>query len=272
MLPGSIEDICRLAQATYASVFHPMPPEACNMAQRLYAVCVDFCQKADLPLSSIRVTLYAWGGLPHKPAKRRTEHATELHFDGRGWSAQVVPHQRRLNPIASGWGDLYLETRPAKLFRTTKTRNEEVYRIRVVTWRAAELPYEEESFGVFDPWLQPLTSPTQRPLVRLTDEEGGTRDLIRITFLPNGANDDDTVEIFMGTDESTGWSALLTPGEDIVFTDTGLVLYGRFPHRGRSATVLVDEEYKGSIMSTHVDTLFGYEDNLPSWTQQPRRV
>jgi len=269
-----LEQLCREAEAKVALLispsYHSMPAAACDVAQRMYATCVDLCQHADLPLSSIRISLSAWGKKPNVK-DRKTEHATELRFDGSKWAAVVAPHQRRYTPYAEGWGDLCLEERPAKRFEAVKLRGQDRYGFRVVQWHATT-DYGADTFEILDPWGSPPPPPMR------IYEWKPPRDTVEVAFLPafNEVPSQGEVDIYRNDDTPTrtpdGAFAhiRLRPGDQIVIRAPACprTLSAQFLSRQGEATLLVTETYLGSTVNTFVIEVPAFKKKAPTWTTQ----
>lgn len=163
-----------LCQAVRPVTTHPMPGEACEAAQLLYAACVDFCMKADIPCSAIRVCLFSWGVAPGL----FTEPASTLSFDGVAWRASLTERTKDHSVyMATGYGELQFDSEPDALIRSTKKQDH--HAVRVITWMRGKEPLR------YDPWaVEKLPEGAAVPLVpycgwrerlSLSLQEGGSR-------------------------------------------------------------------------------------------------
>ena len=193
--PSSPEDLCQAAVDAHGMpVLYGLHADEIAAAHELYALSVEFCGKAGLPLSSIRVECASWGSRPWRPTKGKKyktktldkyPHAVALGFDGARWIARV---ERRVPPPSPShvtsplfkdvegkapvwfggpaWAMtfLVLDDKPDKLVRAKKEKD--VYRVSVAQWYAARDNTKKDSrnknneqIGIatfFDPWNEGL--------------------------------------------------------------------------------------------------------------------
>jgi len=190
-----------------------MPSSGMQAAPKLYAACVDFCQKAELPFSSIRVSVFAWGDRAHH--KNRTGLSTALRFVKGTWWAELVPRTSGANVnYATGVGELWLDSRPDKKLRAVKRKNEEIYRVQVATWRGQRdgVPGDaRETFGTFDPWADEVANQSGKRVV--ISPVNPARTAITITRLVEMSEVlAGPVELYLD-EGSTGWFAKISEGD-----------------------------------------------------------
>ncbi len=135
---------------------HWMPKNGCAAAHEMYAACVNFCAKADLPVSSIRISIGAWGAAPRRKRHRFPivlEPTTVVSFDGKEWQAKIVDRFFDKTQQAWGIGELCLDERPAKMLYPRKTRGVDAWTVRVAFWQDRNMNEGSPALlEVWNPW------------------------------------------------------------------------------------------------------------------------
>jgi len=254
MTPGSIEDICFQAEAAVIPALDTeMSKGGCEGAHKIYAACVDFCQKADLPYSSIRVLVNAWGTAPRR---RRRSHvlvpATELSFDGQRWQAKIANHIEDATPFPWGSGTLSLDSRPAKMLRAVKTPGANVWTVRVVHWQDVDPSGRHSDMIVFDPWEKLRSRSDLRVL--LTDSPN--RLSLSVYFRTNETTvATDVVELYGGADDQRNPFYILQPDSSLALRDSELErsIFARFVGEGWASIDVMERLLDGSVLRRSVD-------------------
>lgn len=131
-------DICRRVETPESS--WPMTEGAIRAATNLYAEAVTFCQRAEFPLSSIRVYVAStglWEAKLRKKTAALETNATVLLWDGRAWSAarQVREggYSTRGDSARAHQGMAWAEFdyRPAPMFEAKKRRGLDIFNVTI---------------------------------------------------------------------------------------------------------------------------------------------
>ena len=246
MQPDSFSEMLDHAEGGRIDL-HRMPPEGRKAAHEIYAACVNFCQRADLPYSAIRVSIFAWGD--PAPKKQHKGLATTLHFRQGTWWAALEPRTQVTSPYASGFGELWLDHRPAKMLRASKRRGQDQYLVRVATWLGGQ-GIGEGKLGLFDPWTKTVSQERGPKTLVLPANTVRASLSIRRIVTPS-----DTlagpVELYLG-DGNTGWFAKLDKEESIQIDNLAFVgpisacLVG-----GKEATLFITEQTFDRTCTSH---------------------
>ena len=169
----------------YRGVRHAMRDKTVQMATELYAKAVLFCDQGGFPYSSIRVEAATGGPRPAKNGRNlnETSFGTALRWDGEDWG--VCREIRRWHgyqvqnenaypdgmQFVQAW--LALDSRPAAMFRSRKTREKEEYRVTVAVWVG---DHQEDGRFVEEnnPWATPKPTHEKTTTIRRDDNDGGT--------------------------------------------------------------------------------------------------
>jgi len=158
--PQELMDLClavELADKGEPLEKHPMTPAVAALAPSLYAEAVNFCAKADLPTTAIRVEMASHGSV-RKLWKTIANDATALRWDGREWVATREIRNGSRGFYGKCW--LELDSRPAKMFLAKKRRKQEVYVVEIDSlWEVEGEAASEPIHISFNPWAKRETPP-----------------------------------------------------------------------------------------------------------------